>query len=85
MRFTSGPPEGVKSARLVVEVSAGLIPERPEPTYGRRLVLPSQEWNDSKDQAALLAELNGRAMGYAGLLMLQPDRLNWVRTDWLWL
>jgi hypothetical protein len=36
-------------------------------------------------QSEALATINGQAAGYAGLLMLQPDRFNWVRTDWLWL
>jgi hypothetical protein len=74
-----------QTARVVIEVSAGALPERPEPELGRRFVLTSRQWDKAEDQSAALAELNGQAQGYAGLLMLQPDRLNWVRTDWLWL
>jgi hypothetical protein len=74
-----------EAARVIVEVMAGVIPERPEPDLGRRWALTSAEWEQAEDQAALLAELNGRAQGYASWLMLQPDRVNWVRTDWLWL
>uniref|UniRef100_UPI003F49B3EE hypothetical protein n=1 Tax=Nonomuraea sp. CA-251285 TaxID=3240002 RepID=UPI003F49B3EE len=75
------------TARVIVEVVAGLLPGRPDAGHTRRWVLTSQQWDDLADdvaRSAALAELNGRAQGYAGLLMLQPDRLNWVRLDWIW-
>lgn len=75
----------MESARLLLEVSAGIIPETPEPELGRRWAITTAEWEGSDDQATLLAERNGQAQGYAQLLMLQPDRVNWVRTDWVWL
>jgi hypothetical protein len=77
----------VENARVVVEVVAGLIPGKdPDPEFSRRWVLTSAEWEAAGErQGEKLAELNGRAQGYAGMLMLQPDRLNWVRTDWIWL
>jgi hypothetical protein len=73
--------------RVVVEVVAGVIPTQPEPEHTRRWALTSKQWHEASDdnKAILLAELNGRAQGYAQLLMLQPDRVNWVRTEWLWL
>lgn len=74
----------VESVRVVVEVAAGVIPQKPDPEFTRRYIITSAQWQEAKDQAALLAEVNGQAQGYAGLLMMQPDRLNWVRTDWLW-
>jgi hypothetical protein len=77
----------MESARVVVEVVAGLLPGRdPEAEFTRQYAITSAEWNaEGADQSRLLAEVNGRAQGYAMLLMLQPDRLNWVRTDWFWL
>lgn len=75
----------MESVRVVIEVQAGLITERPLPELTRRWVLTSREWDAATDKSEALAELSGRALGYATLLMLQPDRLNWVRTDWLWL
>ena len=78
-----------ESARVIVEVMAGLIPGKdPEPEFTRRWALTDAEWQaagDAGKQSESLAVLNGRAQGYAALLMLQPDRLNWVRTDWIWL
>jgi hypothetical protein len=83
------------TARVLLEVTAGLIPQRPEPELTRRWAITSAEWQEagkatSSDleagrQSELLAERNGRALAYANLLMLQPDRINWVRTDWIWL
>lgn len=81
----------VQSVKLIVEVTAGLIPGEPEQEYTRRFTMTSAEWEEATQSRVapsahgeLLAKLNGQALGYAGYLMLQPDRLNWVRTDWLW-
>jgi hypothetical protein len=74
-----------ESARVIIEVVAGIMPERPMPEYTRKFAITSSEWNDAEDQSVLLAMRNGQANGYAQFLMLQPDRLNWVRVDWLWL
>lgn len=75
-------------ARVLLEVVAGLIPQRPEPELTRQYAITSEEWNRAEEEgtiAHLLAEANGKMQGYAGWLMMQPDRVNWVRTDWIWL
>jgi hypothetical protein len=76
-------------AKLIIEVTAGVVPGKVMSEHTRRYALSSEQWaqagKENGKQANLLAELNGRAQGYAGYLMLQPDYLNWVRTDWLWL
>lgn len=77
-----------ETARLVVEVVAGVIPGQPMDEHTRRYVLTSSQWQQAKTDGKtgdVLAELTGRAQGYAMLLSLQPDRVNWVRTEWLWL
>ncbi len=82
------------SARVIVEVVAGLIPGKdPDPQYTRRFPITSTQWHEAgeKDQAdggglaqaELLAKVNGEAQGYAMLRMLQPDRFNGGRTDWI--
>jgi hypothetical protein len=74
------------AARVIIEVVAGVLPEHPEPEYTKRWGITSDEWEAAGPNAPdLLAERNGQAQGYAALLMLQPDRFNWVRVDWLWL
>jgi hypothetical protein len=78
----------VESARVIVEVQAGVVPGTAEPEHTRRWALSSTEWHTAETGGTAhiaLAELNGKAQGYAMLLMLQPDRFNWVRADWLWL
>lgn len=76
-----------EAARLIIEVVAGVLPGHPDPEHTRRYALTSKQWENASvvEQGVLLAELNGRAQGYAGLLMIQPDRFNFVDTKWLWL
>jgi hypothetical protein len=91
-RDATEPAEGaapaMETARVLLEVVAGLLPGgAPDPQYTRRWAITSREWQEAGErgeQSALLAEYNGRMQGYAALLMLQPDALNWVRTDWVW-
>lgn len=80
------------TARALLEVTAGIIPGKPMPEYTKQWAISTEEWseaNKSTDPAVqpsiLLATKQGTAAGYAQLLMLQPDRINWVRMDWIWL
>lgn len=78
----------MESVRLVLEVQAGVVPGHPEPEHTRQYVLTSRQWENAVQDGTtgpVLAELTGRAQGYALLLTLQPDRFNWVRTEWVWL
>lgn len=76
----------MQSARVIIEVMAGVIPEVAEPEFTKRWAVTSEEWEKAgEDASSLLAQRNGQAQGYAMLLMLQPARFNWVRVDWLWL
>lgn len=84
------------SAKAVIEVTAGLIPGRPEEAFTRRWVITSAEWEQAERddeaadpehafaQALLLAFRAAEADEYARLLR-NPGRFNWVRTDWVWL
>ena len=76
-----------ESARVIVEVTAGLIPGQPDDVHTRRFLLSPAQWDrlDPAAQMEALALLNGRAQGYAGLLALQPNALNWVRWEWIYL
>ncbi len=88
------PAASAKSAKMAIDVIAGLVPgQDPDPQFTRRFVLTSEQWHEREGlsdqqagfkQAALLAQLNGQAAGYAQLLMAMPARLNWVRMDWVW-
>lgn len=74
---------------MIVEVVAGVIVGQAIPEHTRRWVITSAEWEELVRKPGgvteLLADRNGRALAYAGLLMLQSDQLNWVRTEWIWL
>jgi hypothetical protein len=74
----------MESAKVLLGVQAGVVPGTAEPEYGRSWGITSKEWDESDDPMALLAERIGQAQGYAQLLALQPDRLNWVHLDWVW-
>ncbi len=88
----------MEQARAAIEVTAGLIPGQPVPEFTRRWAITSAEWQEANrldDERAtdfygatstgnVLADRQGAAMAYAQLLMFQPDRVNWVRVDWVW-
>jgi hypothetical protein len=78
----------MQEARALLEVTAGIIPNRPEPELTKQWAITSAEWQQAtadNAQGALLSQRNGQAIGYASWLAMQPDRCNWVRFDWLWL
>jgi hypothetical protein len=79
-------PEEVKQVRCAVDVVAGVLPGTPEKEFTRRFLITSEEWHeaDGEGQVNLLCDLAGSAAGYSTYLMLQPDRLNWVKTEWVW-
>jgi hypothetical protein len=86
------PPGEPKSLRIIIEVTAGLIPGgTPNPEYTQRYYILSDDWHQANGDETglqlgrLLAERNGQAIGYAQYLMMQPSRVNWVRTDWIYL
>lgn len=78
----------MESAKLLIEVVAGLVPGQPITKYTRRWA-----WS-SADQASLLKDdpearekyirIAGESREYAASLE-NPGELNWVRRDWLWL
>lgn len=77
-----------ETARVLLEVVAGIIPQKPDPELTRQWAITSAEWDKANQDGTahvLLSERNGAAQGYAGLLMLQPDRVNWVQSSWIWL
>lgn len=77
----------METAKFAIDVVAGVLPGTPEEEFTRRWFVSSSEWHEANEKGKagdLLAETAGRANGYATLLMLQPDRLNWVKLEWIW-
>lgn len=78
----------MESARVIIEVVAGVIPQQPMEEYTKRWGITSAEWYGAEGDEArvsLLSARNKEAQEYAMSLMMRPDYVNWVRTDWLWL
>jgi hypothetical protein len=75
-----------QSARCGVDVVAGVLPGTPEDAVTQRWFITSEAWyaNDGRDQARLLSDMNGKALAWANYLMMQPDRFNWVKLEWVW-
>lgn len=78
------------TARVGIDVVAGVIPGQPMAEYTARWFITSEEWAEAAAdetgmaQARLLADLSGKAQAWAAYLMFQPDRVNWVKTEWIW-
>jgi hypothetical protein len=76
------------SAKLLIEVQAGVIPGTPEPEFTKRWGWTSVEQeNLVKGDPAAKAQyirIAGESREYAASLE-DPQRFNWVRRDWLWL
>lgn len=78
----------MESAKLIIEVFAGLVPGTPMTEYTRQWVWTSAD-QEALGQSDIKAQekwirLAGESREYAASLE-NPRRLNWVRRDWLWL
>lgn len=73
----------MESVKAIAKVQAGLIPGQIESEFSRKWALTSSEWQQRGTEA--LFEMAGKAHAYTSYLMLQNDRVSWVRTEWLWL
>ena len=75
-----------KQVRVAVDVVGGVLPGTPEEEFTRRFFVTSEDWHadEGKNQAELLADLAGKSSAWATYMMLQPDRFNWVKLEWVW-
>lgn len=85
----------LESAKVIIEVTAGVIPGTPEPQFTRRWAITSREWEEAQQKdmmedgifhpmAELLVLRAAQADAYA-MMLRDPSRINWTRTDWIWL
>lgn len=97
-------PRMSDSAKVIIEVQAGLLPGEADPKFSRRWAVTSAEWEDAQRRDAetlqqaqesgepaeamemylLLASRAAVADEYARALR-DPSRINWVRTEWIWM
>jgi hypothetical protein len=90
----------MESAKLLVEVCAGLVPGTPIPELTKRWCITGHEWqatnnreNLPADPIAALAEVNKRLEPWDTVhatateyarRLMNPGAVNWVRLDWIW-
>lgn len=81
----------MQAARIIIEVSAGVIPGTSMPEYFKRFGIPSDVWyaqgeyEDKKEEAKMeILKVYGTAQEYMRNLM-NPQAVNWVRLDWVYL
>lgn len=73
------------TVKMVIEVVAGVIPGTPMSEHTKRWSITSKQWDEAGDTIGILvSEMLGQAQGYAAYLM-NPQRVNWVRCDWVWM
>lgn len=77
----------MNATKVMIQVEAGLIIGQAIDELTKTFSISSSEWEEAgaAKQMELLAQRNGAALGYAMLLMLQPNSINWVDTKWVWL
>lgn len=73
---------GEHSASCVWEVTAGLIPGTPTPELTKRWGMTSGE-RESEQGSSIFTWRTLEASHYLQRLH-DPNRLNWVRLDWIW-
>jgi hypothetical protein len=81
----------MKSARILIEVVAGIIPGTPIPEHTKKFAITSDVWyaegeyENRKEEAKMeVLKVYGLAQEYMRNLM-NPQALNWVRLDWIYL
>jgi len=78
----------MEGAQLIIEVTAGVIPGTPMPEFTKRWGWTSnnQQKLEEGDQEAktLYIRIHGESREYQASLE-NPNLVNWVRRDWIWL
>lgn len=81
----------MESARIIIEVVAGVIPGTPIPEYSKRFGITSDAWyaqgvyeGKAEEARIEILKVYGFAQEYMRNLM-NPQAVNWVRLDWIYL
>jgi len=81
----------VKSARILIEVVAGIVPNTIMPEHTKQFSITSDVWyaqgeyEERKEEAQMEAmKIYGAALEYMRSMM-NPQRVNWVRLEWIYL
>lgn len=78
-------------ARILIEVVAGIIPNTPMSEYTKQFAITSDVWyaqgeyEGKKEEASMeVIKVYGTANEYMRTLW-NPQSVNWVRMDWIYL
>lgn len=81
----------MSSVRIIIEVHAGLIPRQPIEQHTRQFIITSDMWyaqgvyeGRQEDAKLEILKIYGFAQEYARNLM-NPQFINWVTLNWLYL
>lgn len=70
---------GIVALKCSFQIMAGIIPEQPIGTLTRTLHLTSKDLSDP----AAFKEQQKKAFEYA-MDIQDPNKVNWVRLEWVW-
>jgi len=76
----------LQSARIVIEVIAGIFPGTPDEKHTKRWGITSEEW-EGPERFKLFLERAAQANAYAlylQTLYMEGLEVNWTRTDFIW-
>lgn len=81
----------MESVRILLEVVAGVIPNQPMPEYTKQFAVTSDIWyaqgtyeGKEKEARDEIIKVYGYANEYMRTLW-DPQKVNWVRCDWIYL
>lgn len=81
----------MESARIIIEVVAGIVPGKPIPEHTKKFFITSDAWYAQgkyegrvEDAKMEILAVYGFAQEYMRNLM-NPQVVNWVRLDWIYL
>lgn len=81
----------MESARIIIEVTAGVMPGTPMQEHTKQFVITSDQWyaqgkyeGKAKEAQLEILQVYGFAQEYMRNLM-NPQAHNWVRLDWIYL
>ena len=81
----------MESARILLEVVAGVIPNQPMPEYTKQFAITSDIYYAQGKYEGKEEEAQWEIMKVYGLVqeymrtLWNPGRVNWVRCDWIYL
>lgn len=68
--------------RIMLEVVAGVIPNKPEKEFTKQFAITEEQWED--EEGIKVMQIYGFVQEYMRTLW-NPNRVNWVQCNWIYL